>query len=179
MRRYVIAAAFAVPLTLVLFVAGIYAYDEIITDDQVSHGVIVDGIDISRMTPNRAIDTIVAHENRMASDPIEVVVDGHTLTLLPSDIGFDIDEHGIVNEALRTRRSSNGFANFASWIGTRFGTVQLTTEPTIDEEAVRAILAEWNTTAIDKPAHDGGVLIVDGVPTAEYPQAGTRIDADA
>ncbi|MCB1247735.1 MAG: VanW family protein, partial [Acidimicrobiia bacterium] len=44
--------------------------------------------------------------------------------------------------------------------------------------ALADVLAEWNLTAIDKPAFDGGVVIVDGVPAPEYPEPGTRIDAE-
>lgn len=176
MRQYWIAAAVAVPLALILVVVGMYAYDEIITDDQVSHGVVVEGVDISRMSEDEATAAIAAYEYELASDPVEIVVDGHSVTVLPSDVGFDIDEETVVDQAMVLRRSSNGFANFIAWIGTRFGTETMTVEPTIDEDAMTEVFAEWNVSMIDKPAYDGDVVIVGGQPTAEYPQAGTRIE---
>jgi vancomycin resistance protein YoaR len=155
-----------------------YAYDEILTDDQVSHGVVVEGVDVSRMSQPQATAAIATYEAELANDPVNVVVDGHTLVIVPADVGFDIDEEAVVSEAMVLRRSSNGFSNFFNWIGTRFGSETFTIEPTIDDEAVEALFADWNLTRIDKPAYDGAVIIVDGLPAAEYPQAGTRIETE-
>ncbi|KAA3637197.1 MAG: hypothetical protein DWP92_08265, partial [Armatimonadetes bacterium] len=89
------------------------------------------------------------------------------------------DEVYVVDQAMRVRRASNGFNNFAKWIGTRIGGVtDIAVVATIDHEALDAILTEWDLTVIDEPAYDGAVVVVNGVPTAEYPQAGTRIDHD-
>jgi vancomycin resistance protein YoaR len=177
-RRYWIAIAVAIPLAFVLVVVGMYAYDEIVTDDQVSHGVVVEGVDISRMSQTEATAALATYEAELADDPVNVVVDGQSLVIVPADVGFDIDEGAVVSEAMTLRRSSNGFSNFFKWIGTRFGSESITVDPTIDEDALHAVFAEWNITEIDKPAYDGAVLIVDGFPAAEYPQAGTRIEQD-
>jgi len=179
-RRYIIAAAIALPLIVALVVVGMYAYDEIATDDQISHGVSAAGVDISRMSRDQAEAAVAAYEANLASQPVEVVVEGQTLTVDPMVIGFDVDEADVVDQAMRVRRASNGFSNFAKWIGTRIGGVtDISVVGTIDYEALDAILTEWDLTVIDEPAQDGAVVVVNGVPTAEYPQAGIRIDHDA
>jgi vancomycin resistance protein YoaR len=177
-RRYWIAIAVAIPLALVLIVVGLYAYDEIVTDDQVSHGVMVESVDISRMSQTEAKAAIATYEAGLGDDPVNVVVDGQPLVIVPADVGFDIDEDAVVSEAMTLRRSANGFSNFFKWIGSRFGSESIPVEPTIDEDALHAVFADWNITEIDKPAYDGAVIIVDGLPAAEYPQAGTRIEQD-
>ncbi|MDA2980005.1 MAG: VanW family protein [Actinomycetota bacterium] len=179
MRRYIIAAAIAVPVLTILTIVGVYAYDEIATDDRVSHGVTSVGIDLSRMTGAEATAAITGYETALASKRLEVVVDGQTLTISPTEIGFDVDETSVVSEAKKTRRSPNGFSNFSKWISTRFGSVDIPVAPTIDESAVLALLSDWDLSAIDKPAYDGAVLVVNGSPAPEYPLAGTRIDHEA
>lgn len=180
MRQKLIIAAVAVPLALVVLIVGIYAYDEILTDDQISYGVSADGVDVSRMTQAEARQAIAAYEAGLATDPVEVEVDGTAESVLPANIGFEIDEDAVAAEAWGVRRSSNGFTNFFKWIGTRLGSpVDIEITPTIEPDLLTEVYADWNVTAIDKPAYDGGVVIVDGEPAPEYPQAGTRIDADA
>ncbi len=179
MRRYIIAAAIAVPLTAALIIVGMYAYDEIATSDQVSHGVSAAGVDLSRMTRDEAEAAVAAYEANLASQPVEVIVEGETLTVDPTAIGFDIDEADVVDQAMRVRRASNGFSNFVKWTGTRFGGAEVAVVTTINDEALDAILTEWDLSVIDEPAYDGAVVVVNGVPTAEYPQAGIRIDHDA
>jgi vancomycin resistance protein YoaR len=175
-RRYIIAIAIAIPAVLVMLVVGAYAYDEIVTDDQISHGVSAEGIDLSRMTRSEAVAALNAYEAELAGDELDVIVDGHNRSILPSSVGFDIDEQAVVDEAMTVRRATNGFANFVKWFSTKTGTIDLAIEPTVDVEALDAVLSDWDRTAIDKPAYDGAVIVVNGVPAPEYPQPGLRID---
>lgn len=176
MRRYIIAAAITVPVLAILTIVGIYAYEEIATDDRVSHGVTAVGIDLSRTTRGEATAAITEYGAALASKPLKIVVDGQTLSILPTDIGFDVDEAAAVSEAMTTRRAVNGFSNFSMWMSTRFDTVDIPISPTVYEDAVEALLTDWDFSAIDKPAYDGAVIVVNGSPEPEYPQAGTRID---
>ncbi|MEZ5175442.1 MAG: VanW family protein [Acidimicrobiia bacterium] len=179
MRRYITIAAIALPVLVILVVVGLYASDEILADDRVSHGVSAEHIDLSRMSRPEAEAAIAAYEEQLASQPVEVIVEGTTLTVDPHDISFGIDESAIVTKALAVRRSSNGFVNFGRWIGSRFSRVELSIEPTIDADALNALMTRWDRTVIDHPAYDGAVIIDNGSPAPEYPQPGTRIDHDA
>ncbi|MCB1246698.1 MAG: hypothetical protein KDB69_05490, partial [Acidimicrobiia bacterium] len=88
MRRAIIIAAVAAPLAIVLFVVAVYAYEEIVTDDHISHGVTAEGVDLSRMTPAEASIALTSYEASLATQPVEVVVDGHSEQVLPANIGF-------------------------------------------------------------------------------------------
>jgi len=173
------SAVFAIPLAVVLIVVGMYAYDEIVTGDRVSHGVVADGVDLSRMTRDQAEAAMAAHENALASQAVNITIEGGTYTIDPATLEFDIDEAGAVDEAMRVRRAPNGFTNFGKWIGSRFSTTEVAIAPTINDEALATILSEWDVTVIDHPARDGAVIVVDGVPAPEYPEPGTRIDQEA
>jgi hypothetical protein len=170
-RRYLIAALIAIPLILIVGVVAVYAYEEIVGDDTVSHGVTAVGIDLSRMTVEEATDEIAAYETSLASEELEVIIDGHSRMIDPYEVGFEIDEGAVVDEALHTRRSTNGFTNFGDWIGNFSGTEDVAVPTTLDEEAMLALLDDWNFTAIDKPAYEGAVIVVNGAPAPEYPVA--------
>jgi vancomycin resistance protein YoaR len=177
MRRYLIAAAIAIPLILIVAVVAVYAYEEI-ADDKVSHGVTAAGIDLSRLTVEEATEEIASYEESLASEEVEVTIDGHSRTIDPHEVGFEIDEDAVVSEAMRTRRSTNLFTNFGIWIGNWSETKDVPVPTTLDEDAVLALLDDWNVTAIDKPAYEGAVIVVNGVPAPEYPEAGVRIDEE-
>ncbi len=179
MRRYLIAALIAIPLILIVGVVAVYAYEEVVGDDTVSHGVTAVGVDLSRMTVEEATEEIAAYEESLASEELEVIIDGHSRMIDPYEVGFEIDEDAVVDEALHTRRSINGFTNFGNWIGNFSETEDVTVPTTLDEEAVLALLDDWNLTAIDKPAYEGSVIVVNGAPAPEYPLAGVRIDEEA
>jgi len=177
-RRYLIAAAISIPLILIVAVVAVYAYEEIVADDTVSHGVSAVGIDLSRMPVEEATEAIEEYEEGLASQPLVVIIDGHSRTIDPVAVGFAVDEDAVVAEAMRTGRSTNGFTNFRRWLGNWSETEDVPVPTTLNEDALRALFADLNVTAIDKPAYEGAVTVVNGVPTAEYPVAGLRIDED-
>ena len=135
MRRYLIAAAIAIPLILIVGVVAVYAYEEVVGDDTVSRGVTAVGIDLSRMTAEEATDEIVAYEESLASEELEVIIDGHSRMIDPYEVGFEIDEDAVVAEAIHTRRSTNGFTNFGMWTGNFSDTDDVPVPTTLDEEA--------------------------------------------
>jgi vancomycin resistance protein YoaR len=177
-RRYLIAAAISIPLILVVGLVAVYAYEEVVAEDTVSRGVSAVGIDLSGMTAEEATEAISEYEETLASEELEVVVDGHPRIIDPRDVGFTIDEEAVVDEAMHTSRSSSGFTNFGLWIGNWSDTVEILVPTTLDEDAVTALLSGWNVTAIDKPAYEGAVTVVNGRPAPEYPLAGVRIDEE-
>jgi vancomycin resistance protein YoaR len=177
-RRYLIAAAISIPLILLVGVVAVYAYEEIVDDDNVSHGVTAVGIDLSSMATEEATAAIEAYEESLTSQELEVVIDGHIRTIDPIAVGFEIDQDAVVAQAMRVRRSTSGFTNFGLWIGNWSDTEDIAVPTTLDSDAVVELLTDWNVTAIDKPAYEGAVIVENGVPAPEYPVAGLRIDED-
>ena len=179
MRRYIIAAAIAIPLLFVAFAAAGYASDEMLGDDRVSRGVSAAGMDLSRLSPESAQDLVTGYESALGQQPVLVILDGTELSLAPSDAGFAIDEDAVVSRAMAVRRSDGLSANVGRWLGTFTSTVDIDIPTTVDEEAIAAILDDWTDTVLDTPAYEGDVKIVNGKAIPEYPRAGLRIDVPA
>ena len=179
MRRYIIAAAVAIPLLGVVFLATGYASDEVIGTPRISRGVMALDLDLSRLTHGDAAGLIASYEANLVSQPLTVVVEGDELVLDPTDVGFAIDEDAVAAEAMVVRRSPELTANIGRWFGTFGSRVEIDVPTTIDEEALTAILNEWTVATLDTPAYEGAVRIENGEVVPEYPQAGLRIDVAA
>jgi vancomycin resistance protein YoaR len=179
MRRHIIAAAIAVPVVLVLFVAAGYAHDEVISSDQVSRGVSAVGIDLARLPRERAVAAIASYEEALATEPVELVIDGQAVNLDPTSVGLEVDEEAIVEEAMSVRRRDGLFANFGAWFRSWTSSTTIDVPVTFDEEALTTQLDTWSRTAIGKPAYEGAVRVENGVAVPEYPRAGLVIDIDA
>jgi len=179
MRRYIIAAAVAIPLLGFLFLAAGYASDEMIGTERVGRGVTAAGMNVSRLTSEDVTGLIAAHEASLASQPLTVIVEGNELLLDPADTGFEIDEASVAAEAMTVRRSEDLMSNLRLWTGSFTSTIEIDVPTTIDEEAIAGILAEWTATVLDTPAYEGTVKIENGRAVPEYPQAGLRIDVEA
>ena len=179
MRRYIIAAAVALPVLLIAFAAAGYASDEVLGDDRVSRGVSAAGMDLSRMGRTHAATLIADYETALKDEPVIVYVEGTELVLEPSGAGFSIDEDAVVSHAMAVRRADGLTANIGRWFGTFASAVDVEIPSTIDEEALGVILDDWTETVLDTPAYQGDVKIANGTATAEYPRAGLRIDVPA
>jgi vancomycin resistance protein YoaR len=179
MRRYMIAAAIAIPVLLVAFVAAGYASDEVLGDDRISRGVSAAGIDLSRMSRTHAETLIADYEATLSGEPVVVLVEGIELALEPSEAGFSIDEDAVVSYAMAVRRADGLTANLGRWFRTFASGVDVEIPSSIDEEALGAILDDWTEAVLATPAYQGDVKIANGRATAEYPRAGLRIDLPA
>ncbi|MDJ0791779.1 MAG: VanW family protein [Acidimicrobiia bacterium] len=176
--RLVIVTAIALPLIALAFLGAGYVHDEVVSDDRVSRGVEAVGIDLSRLPEENAASAIATYEQTLVGQPVELIIDGHAVQLDPAAVGLTVDEAAVAADAMAVRREA-GFANVTSWLGTFTSSVTVDVPVTYDEEALRALLAEWSLTKIDKPAYEGAVRIESGQAVPEYPRAGLMIDADA
>jgi vancomycin resistance protein YoaR len=177
-RRYIIAAAVAVPLTVLLFLGAGYAHDEVISASSVSRGVSAAGIDLSRLPRDTAVDAVAGYERLLAGTPVVVVVDGKEVRLDPVTVELSIDEEAVVDEAMAAKRRS-GFGNLVAWLGSWTSTTEIEIPVTYDVDAIAAQLEVWSKSAIGKPAYEGAVRIENGRAVPEYPEEGLAIDVSA
>jgi vancomycin resistance protein YoaR len=178
MLKYIIAAAIAIPVIVILVIGGAYVRDEVIDANRVSRGVTVVGVDVSRSTPQQAAAVIAAHESDLLATPVIVIVDGHELEIEPAEVNLAVDEHALAAQALNTRREEGLWENFAAWTRSWRSTETIEVPVTIDDEVLVEILESY-TQVIDKPPFDGEIGIVNARVVADYPEAGVQVDVEA
>jgi vancomycin resistance protein YoaR len=176
MRRILIGTAIAIPVLAVLVIAGMFAYDEWINDEQVGRNVSAAGVDLSGMSQDEATAAVAVYEAELAAEPTTFSVDGEQVTLTGAMVGLEIDEDAVAAAAHAARRQGGLLTDFTGWVRSWWTPVDLTVTVTMDESQLEEILDEWDRNVIDEPAYEGAVVIVDGVPGPEYPQPGQMID---
>ena len=179
MRRYIIAAAVAIPLLVVAFAAAGYVSDEMLGEERVSRGVSAAGINLTRLNHERAANLIANYEITLNQEPVVVILEGNELSLDPSDAGFAIDEDAVASNAMTIRRSGSLTSNVGRWLRTFTSSTDVAIPISIDEDALALVLEDWSVTVLSTPAFEGDVIIANGKAMAEYPKAGLRIDIPA
>ena len=178
MLKYIIAAAIAIPVIVVLLIGGTYLRDEVIDADRVSRGVTVVGVDVSRSTPVEAAAIVIAHESDLLATPVTVTVDGEQREIDPAEVGLAVDEDAIAQEAMTVRREEGFWANLSAWARSWRSKETIEVPISIDDDAIAAILDGF-TEEIDMPPYDGTIRIVNAKVVPEYPQEGVQVDTDA
>jgi vancomycin resistance protein YoaR len=179
MPRYTIAVVSAAVVVVGLFITSGYAHDEVLSSDNVSRSVTIEGMDVSRLPRATAIDLVATYEATLSEQPVTLIIDGKPVDLDPATVKLAIDEESVVAEAMTVQRRSGFFANFAAWVSSFTSSVDVPAPVTFDEQALADHLDQLSRTAIGKPAYEGAVRIENGVAVPEYPRAGLIIDVDA
>ena len=178
LRRIAIIAAL-VPAGLVLLVGIVYGVDRSTNGGEILGRVSVAGVDLGGLGREDAAALMAEIEADLASAPIEVTVAGHKFSLLPSDVGYDLDTDAILAEAFAIGRDREGEwpGQFSWWIS-HFGNDAEPLEllSTYDADAVAALISEWELEGIDAPPYAGNVEMAGYFVQWEHPSDGTGID---
>jgi len=178
LRRIAIIAAL-VPAGLVLLVGIVYGVDRATNGGEVLGRVSVAGVDLGGLGREDATALMAELEADLASTPIEVTVAGHSFSLLPSDVGYDLDTDAILTEAFDIGRDREGkwLGQLAWWAG-HFGNdaEPLELPSTYDADAVAALVSVWELEGIDDPPYTGNVEMAGYFVEWEHPNDGTGID---
>jgi vancomycin resistance protein YoaR len=175
-RSVIIAAS--IPAALIVLASVVFAIDRLSSGGEILGGISAGGTRLNGLSEADARLAVSRLESRMASTPIIVEVEGTRFEMLPSAVGFQLDEDAVILEALRNGREGNVAGQFLWWLG-HFGSrgsdvVELT--GTFDPALLEPILVEWEHTAVANPAFEGGVAVEGERAVAQYPRAGTGID---
>ena len=176
MRRTLIVIAIAIPVLIVLVVAGTFVYDEVLHPDRVSRNVSIAGFDVSGYSTEDATAAVEAYERLLIETPAPFVVDGTDVVLDPADAGLAVDERAVVDEALAQRRGGGFFSDFFGWVGARWDPIEIEVPSTVDDEMIEVVFHEWDRSVVDHPAYEGAVLVENNVAVPEYPRPGALID---
>jgi len=170
----------AVPIALLTWVSVVFAMDRASNDGEILGQVTVAGIDLGGLDVPAAQAAISLVETRLAAEPIEVVIDETTFTLLPSELSYRIDEEAILEEALANGRDG-GFATELGWWLGHFGggSLEISFESSYDRQTLLLLLKTWEPQAITTPPTDGGIVFSGSTVTPIYPEPGTGLDYEA
>jgi len=175
-RKVLISIAIAVPVVIILVIAGMYVYEEVIHPDRVGHNVTVAGMDISGFSREDAIAVVSAYEDELVATPAPFIVDEEDVVLEPASAGLSVDEDAVVDEALAQRRDGGFWSDLTGWFQSWFSPVDVPIPTTVDDEMIETVLEEWDHTVVDQPAYEGDILIESGTAIPEYPRPGALID---
>ncbi len=172
--------AVVIPTALLLWVSAVFAMDRASNDGEVLGRVTVAGVDLGGLDEEAARAAIDGVEARLANDPITVVIQDSTFTVLPRELNYDIDTTIILDEAL-ARGRDGGFITEMGWWLNHFGdgSSDISFEATYDRQALILILKTWEPQAISDPPTDGGINVTGTEVAAIYPEPGTGLDYEA
>lgn len=156
-----------------------FAIDEIRANGEVARNVKVATVDLGGLGQDDALARLFDYEQELAASPLEFQIGTESFPLLPSELNLAIDEAAVVEVAMEQRREKGFFGRFGDWFGSFGDTRELTVPVTIDADALDEFIDTWEQEAINNPAHDGGVVISDGLARPDYPRAGEGVDRPA
>ncbi len=178
LRNALIWAA-AVPVALLLVTIAVFAADRFAHRGEVLRNVSVNGVSLAGMDADRVTVAIQTMEAELAAEPALFSVDDTEFLLLPSEVGFDVDERAVVDAALEAGRDGGLPSQFGWWFARLRGSeVELTLPTAVDPAAVETVVDGWEEVAVDARVSEGGVEIVDGAPVPVYPEPGRAIDRE-
>ncbi len=176
MRRILISIAIAVPIVIVLIVAGVYAYEEALHPDRIGRNIAAADVDLSGLSTEEAVAAIAEYEARLIAAPAPFLVDGEGVVLDPADAGLAVDEQAVVDDALRQRRRGGFFYDVRGWFESWWSPVVVAIPTTVDEKMIEIVLVDWDRSVVDQPAYEGAVLVENTVAVPEYPRPGALLD---
>ncbi len=178
-RIGIIAAA--APIALVAWASMVFALDRVSNGGEILGNVSVGGVELSGMSTNQARLALQGLETELAGTPLVFEVQGTRFELLPSALGFNLDDEALLQAALQEGRQGGLGGQFRWWFNHLGGRGQATIElaGTWDPEALDSYLDDWEQTAIADPPFEGGLTVENGNVVPQDPQPGTGIDHEA
>ena len=160
-------------LGLAVLCAGGYVAAYVGAGDKVPRGTTVAGVEIGGQTRERAIETLEAGLADRVDAPLEVVVDGETLRVLPDEAGLDVDLAASVEAA----------GGGQSWDPARLWDYytdgdELPAVVDVDETRMSAFLDELDQR-VSVPARDGRVEFKGTRLAVTQPREGQVLDREA
>lgn len=171
----------AVPIALWVWVGAVFAMDRASDRGEVLGKVTIGDVALGGLDQSEALEAIRSVEAALGAEPILVTIDGTEFTLVPSQVGFDLDEEALLDQAMRIGRPG-GFLSDMNWWVRHLGggdTQRLEIEGTYSRPALEGLLAMWEGQAINDPPQEGGITVTGGEIVPVYPKAGTGLAVSA
>ncbi|MBN2113717.1 MAG: VanW family protein [Acidimicrobiia bacterium] len=171
----------AAPIALVALASVVFALDRMSNGGEVLGGISVGGVELTGLSENQARRALQDLEAEMAAVPLVFEVQGTRLEILPTAVGFDLDEEGLLAEAMQQGRAGGLGGQFRWWLshmGNR-GDARLELAGTWNPELLLGYLGTWEQEAIADPPFEGGITVQNGAVVPLNPEPGTGIDREA
>ena len=166
------------PLALALLVTSVFAIDRAGDEGEIVANVSVLGVQLGGLTEAEARAALARLEYDIAVDPIPVQVGDQHVDLYPWELGYQIDEDALIEQAMSYGRSGGLMDQIRWWYQNLGGgtehklEINATWEPTYLEY----FLDEWELETIADPPYEGNVEVVGLRAAPVYPRQGTGID---
>lgn len=170
----------ALPFALVVWASVVFAMDRASNGGEILGRVSVADIQLGGLSREAALQALTDLEGRLGALPVPVSIEGHTFDLIPSEIGFAIDEEAIVAQAMEMGRTGGLLSQFGSWIE-RFGghSTRIGLVTGFRRELLELVLDRWEIETIADPPFEGGIRIDGTEVVPRYPRSGSAIDREA
>lgn len=170
----------AVPVLLWVWVGVVFAIDRAADRGEVLGRVSIGSVQLGGLDEAAAIAAIASIEAELGAEPISVTIEDTEFTLLPAQVGFDLDEVALAQAALEHGRGG-GFVGELRWWFRHLGggsPRSLEVVGTYNRQALISLLQLWERQAIERPPLQGGITIQSGQIVPIYPTAGTGLNLE-
>ena len=173
-----VRASLLVIAGLILLVLGLFGAVRWLRSGEVLGSVVVTGheVELSGLTPTEADEALSILEQELEVAPVQVVIEGQDVSVLPQQFGFVMDRQTMIDAAMERGREGGISDQFRWWLGSLLRTDEIPIIASLDSEAVEAVLATWDTDVVSHPPVPGGVAIEGTTPVPVYPETGTQVD---
>ena len=170
----------AIPVGLILLVGGVFLVDISRQGDNVFRNTSVGGVALGGLTELEALSVLQTHQDTLSATPIEFSINGDTDTLLPPEVGLSLDLDTALSSALDVGKTGSFFSRLTHWFSSFGGSTDVKLSTEVDYETFTLSMEALSDTLVNQPPFNGGIEIVDGALSAQYPQTGRVLDlADA
>ncbi len=174
-RKLRIALLSAIPVAVVLLPVFVYAIDRAASNGEVARNVSAAGIDLGGLGRADAVAALEAYEASLAAKPVVFVVNDEEFEITPAEFGLDIDVEALADAAL-AQRQRGFFSGFFDWLDGFSDAIVIPIQVGYDPDRFDELLTVWEHEAIDDPAYNGAVVVVDGRALPDYPRSGQGIE---
>lgn len=161
----------AVPLLILMLPFSVYFIDSAAASDKVARNVTISGVDVARYGRADAVAAIEAHAEQLTNQMATVTVNGMSFELDPSEVGLVFDTETAVDVALEQNKDG-----ITDWLRAFSEEVDVAMHAEIDPDLLELKLVQWEGQAVENPAFEGSIEIVDGTVELDYPHDGEAID---
>ena len=166
------------PLFILVLPIAVYLVDHSVHGGAIPRNVSIAGVDVAGLNPEEAMTVVKTYQDDLYADPAVFVVNGTQFELDPKQVDLNVDVDTALSEAI-AEGDHGTIDGLFPWLKSFSEEIDIPVAVTVDGEAIDSFLDRWEASAIDEPAFDGNITIVNGDVEIEYPKSGLRIDKDA